>query len=393
MQTRGILTWMADNCGDSKRIVKPTLGLFFLFALFPMSLVSAVAQTNDSPGADWQPLPNREEASFSSSRLHALADLLKTEHTTAMLVAVHGKVLFQYGDVAHVSEIASVRKSVLSMLYGNYVQSGKIDLQKTVKEIGLQDVKPFLPIEEDAKLEQLLAGRSGIFIVPDKPDPHSSDSFQPPRGSQAPGNFFTYNEWDFNAAGTAFEKLTGKNIYDALETNLARPIGMQDFDRSRQKKISEMPYSVHERYPMYLSTRDMARLGQLMLRHGNWNGKQVIPDDWVRYSTFLTTPFQDIYPTGLRNYEFPERWGFGMMWFVWDEPGYLNHGWTGPMGTAFTAMGAGGQYITVLPELDMVIAHKVDWDHSKGSVSPLQWNAILNLVIASSCEDNCPPAE
>ena len=366
---------------------------FFLLAVFALSLVSAVAQINDSPRADWQPLPNREQASFSSSRLHALTDLLKTENTTAMLVAVHGKVLFQYGDLAYVSHIASMRKSVLSMLYGNYVQSGKIDLQKTVKEIGLQDVKPFLPIEEDAKLEQLLAGRSGIFIVPDKPDPHSSDSFQPPRGSQLPGNFFTYNEWDFNAAGTAFEKLTGKSIYDALESDLARPIGMQDFDRARQVKVSNMPSSVHPSYFMYLSTRDMARLGQLMLRHGNWNGKQVIPDDWVRYSTSLTTPFQDMYPTALRNYEFPERWGFGLMWFVWDEPGYLNHAWTGPMQGGFLAMGADGQYIAVLPELDMVIAHKVDEEHYKGKVTPLQWDAILNLVIASSCEDNCPPAE
>ena len=103
-----------------------------------------------------------------------------------MLVAVHGKVLFQYGDVTRVSEIASVRKSVLSMLYGNYVASGKIDLPKTVKEIGLQDVKPFLPIEERAKLEQLIAGRSGIYIVPEKLDPHSADSFQPPRGSELP---------------------------------------------------------------------------------------------------------------------------------------------------------------------------------------------------------------
>lgn len=367
--------------------------LTIFLVLCVLLVVPCAAQTEDSPGANWEPLPNREAAGFSSSRLHALTDLLKTEHTTAMLVAVHGKVVFQYGDITHVSEIASVRKSVLSMLYGNYVANGKIDLQKTVKEIGLQDVKPFLPIEEGAKLEQLLAGRSGIFIVPEKPDPHSSDSFQPPRGSQLPGNFFTYNEWDFNAVGTAFEKLTGKNIYDALESDLARPIGMQDFDRARQKKISEMPYSVHERYPMYLSTRDMARLGQLMLRHGNWNGKQVIPDDWVRYSTILWTPFQDVFPTGLRNYEFPERWGFGLMWFVWDEPGYLNHAWTGPMQGAFTAMGSSGQYITVLPELDMVIAHKVDWEHSGGSVSPLQWDAILSLTLASSCEDNCPPAE
>jgi CubicO group peptidase (beta-lactamase class C family) len=367
------------------------LGIFV--ALCVVFVLPSSPQTQDSPGTNWEPLPNREEASFSSSRLHALTDLLKTEHTTAMLVAVHGKVLFQYGDIAYVSEIASVRKSVLSMLYGNYVESGKIDLQKTVKEIGLEDVKKFLPIEEGAKLEQLLAGRSGIYIVPDKPDPHSADSFQPPRGSEFPGNHFSYNEWDFNAAGTAFEKLTGKNIYDALESDLARPIGMQDFDRARQVKISNMPFSVHPRYPMYLSTRDMARLGQLMLRHGNWNGKQVIPDDWVRYSTLLWTTFPEMNPTWLREYARQERWGFGLMWFVWDEPGYLNHAWAGPMQGAFIAVGSAGQYIAVLPELDMVIAHKVDLTHYTGQVTPLQWDAILNLTLASSCEDNCPPAE
>jgi hypothetical protein len=81
------------------------------------------------------------------------------------------------------------------------------------------------------------------------------------------------------------------------------------------------------------------------------------------------------------------------MWFVWDEPGYLNHSWTGPMQAAFLAIGSSGQYIAVLPELDMVIAHKVDLERYTGQVTPLQWNAILNLVIASSCEDNCPPAE
>jgi CubicO group peptidase (beta-lactamase class C family) len=136
---------MANKWGDSKRIVKPTLRVFFLLALFATSLMSTVAQTNDSPGADWQPLPNREEASFSSSRLHALTDLLKTEHTTAMLGAVHGRVLFEYGDVAYVSEIASVRKSVLCMLYGNYVQNGKIDLDIAVFGKG---VSPAVVIED-----------------------------------------------------------------------------------------------------------------------------------------------------------------------------------------------------------------------------------------------------
>jgi CubicO group peptidase (beta-lactamase class C family) len=355
----------------------------------PTVPASAQGAENTSPGATWG-MVNRESISFSSARLEVLTALLKTEYTTAMMVAVHGKVIYQYGDVSYVSQIASVRKSVLSMLYGNYVQSEKIDLQKTVKELGLTDVQPFLPIEERAKLEQLLAGRSGIYIVPDKPDPHSADSFQPRRGSQLPGNYFTYNEWDFNAAGTAFEKLAGRNIYDALDSDLARPIGMQDFDRARQVKVSNLPFSVHDGYPMYLSTRDMARLGQLMLRQGNWNGKQVIPADWVHYSTILWTPFQDMNPSWLRNYEYPGRWGFGLMWFVWDEPGFLNHEWTGPMQGSYIAMGSGGQYIAVIPELDMVIAHKVDMDHYRGQVTPLQWNAILNLVLASSCEENCP---
>jgi CubicO group peptidase (beta-lactamase class C family) len=366
--------------------------LFLLATLvtrFGTPFAWAQAPDNSSPGANWETV-NRESIGFSGLRLDALTALLKTEYTTAMLVAVHGKVIYQYGDVSYVSQIASVRKSVLSMLYGNYVQSGKIDLQKSVKDLGLTDVQPFLPIEERATLEQLLSGRSGIYIVTEKPGPHGPESFQPNRGSQLPGNHFSYNEWDFNAAGAAFERLTGKNIYDALESDLARPIGMQDFDRARQIKTSNLPLSVHPGYPMDLSTRDMARLGQLMLRHGNWNGKQVIPDDWVRYSTLLWTPFQDINPSSLRNYEYPDRWGFGLMWFAWDEPAFLQHQWTGPMQGAYIAMGSGGQYIVVLPAVDMVIAHKVDMDHYRGQVTPLQWDAILNLVLASSCEDNCP---
>ena len=356
---------------------------------FPVARGFAQTTENTSPGDKWETVAP-ESIGYSSARLNALTEWLKTGNTSAMMVAVHGKVIFQYGDLSRVSVVASVRKSILSMLYGNYAFNGKLDLQKTVKEIGLDDKQPFLPIEERATLEQLLASRSGIFIVPDQPSPDSADSYQPRRGTEIPGNYFTYNEWDFNAAGTAFEKLTGKNIYDALESELARPIGMQDFDRAKQVKADNLPNSVHQGYPMYLSTRDMARLGQLMLRQGDWNGKQVIPGDWVRYSTILWTPFQDINPHGLRNYANPDRWGFGLMWFVWDEPTYLSHSWTGPMQGAFMAAGYGGQYIAVLPEADMVIAHKVELDPYHGYITPIQWDTILNMVIASRCEDKCP---
>ncbi|MEA2261461.1 MAG: integrase/recombinase XerD, partial [Acidobacteriaceae bacterium] len=68
------------------------------------------------------------------------------------------------------------------------------------------------------------------------------------------------------------------------------------------------PETSLDEYVMRLSTRDMARLGLLMLNQGKWSNKQVIPSDWVRYMTTLVTPFRDINPSGLRRYGFPERW-------------------------------------------------------------------------------------
>jgi len=361
----------------------------FLLSVLSPNVLAQDPLYSFSPGKTWE-TEAPEHYEYSSVYFEALTTFLKAHHSTALVVVRHGKIIYQYGDTAKVSVIASVRKSVLSMLYGNYVANEKIDLQKTVKEIGLDDKEPFLKIEEGAKLGQLLAGRSGIYIVAGKPDAGQPESLQPRRGTELPGNYFTYNEWDFNAAGTAFEKLTGKNIYDALESDLAKPLGMEDFDRAKQEKISSLPYSVHPQYPMYLSTRDMARLGQLMLRQGNWNGKQVIPVDWVHYSTIEWTPFQEINPLGLREWTRPERWGFGLMWFVWDQPGYSDLPWTGPLRGAYIAMGSGGQYIAVLPAEDMVIAHKVDFATAGGQINPLEWDAILNLVLASSCFGNCP---
>ena len=156
--------------------------------------------------------------------------------------------------------------------------------------------------------------RSGIYHPSDGEDEPAD--MCPARGSQFPGTFFCYYNWDFNAAGTAFEKLTGKNIYDALESDLARPIGMQDFDRSRQKKDTAMPNSVHPLYHMYLSTRDMARLGLLMLREGNWNGKQLLDPNWVKFMTTLVTPVSELFPHGFRvaAEQGQGRWGFGVMW-------------------------------------------------------------------------------
>jgi len=63
---------------------------------------------------------------------------------------------------------------------------------------------------------------------------------------------------------------------------------------------------------------------------------------------------------------------------------------TGPYDGAFTAMGANGQYITVLPADDMVIVHKVDIDRDETpEVTPEEYSVVLDMLIAAECGDRC----
>ena len=345
----------------------------------------------DFPAKDWQ-MVSPESEGYSSKKLEALRAWLAAGPTTAMVIVVHGHMIFNYGDTARVSKIASVRKSILSMLYGKYVIDKTIDVDKNVEQLGLAEPdKPFLPIEKTATLFQLLSGRSGIYLLPGDvpPDKDLILASQPKRGSEFPGMYFHYNDWDFNAAGDAFEKLTGKNIYDALQSDLAQPIGMQDFDRAKQAKIAHSGES-HPEYAMYLSTRDMARLGLLMLRTGNWNGRQVIPENWVQGSTGVWTPFEEMNPPYLRALGAPERWGFGLMWWVWDAHPYPGDGYVVPFQGAYEARGTAGQYITVLPAKDMVLVHKVDIDvYPQPAINQEEWDTITNMAVSAACSGPC----
>lgn len=337
------------------------------------------------PGTEWLSV-SPESVGYSNTQLEALRAWVKTQDTMSMMIVTHGRVIFSYGDVSHASKIASVRKSVLSMLYGNYVANGKIDLNKTVKQLGLDDKQPFLRVEESATLEQLLAARSGVYLPTGS---FGQKDYLPPRGSEAPGVHYLYSNWDFDAAGLAFEKQTGLDIYGALKTDLAIPLEMQDFAISKQKK-EYTPESLHAEYVMRLSTRDMARLGLLMLDHGRWNRKQIIPADWIQRITTMVTPFRDINPSFLRNYGDLGRWGYGLLWWVWDAP--LNPGgvYTGPLQGAYSAMGAGGTFITVFPGWDTVVVHQVDIDKNpKAQVMPSSYMAMLAMLMNSYCGDEC----
>jgi len=146
--------------------------------------LTLAARAQDSklvfPAAEWQKV-KPEQVGYSSRKLEVLRAWLKTLNTTAIHVSVGGRVILEYGDLNRVSKIASVRKSILAMLYGKYFAEGKIDLKKTVDQMGLNDVEPFLPIEKEATLYHLLTARSGIYYATANTELMSAS---PRRGSQ-----------------------------------------------------------------------------------------------------------------------------------------------------------------------------------------------------------------
>ena len=221
------------------------------------------------PEKEWSYAENPDAMGWLADDRVKLNRFLQNNTQITGLVLVHkGQIVFEYGNTEENSYIASCRKSILALLYGQHVQSGIINLDKTLGEMGINDVTPLLDIEKTAKIRDLLSSKSGVFLS----GSNGGDfrDFAPARGSVNPGTYWLYSNWDFNTAGYIFENQTGRNIYDEMQRQLAIPLEFQDWDRSLQRKSGDSTVSQFPAYHMWLSTRDMARIGLLMLNNGNW---------------------------------------------------------------------------------------------------------------------------
>jgi CubicO group peptidase (beta-lactamase class C family) len=356
------------------RVALAAAALLPLVAPAALSAQAAVAAPTAHvyPAAAWEWHASPESVGWSSEALARVTERLSEMPSTGLMAVVGGRVLFDYGDIERVSYLASVRKSILSMLVGIYRERGVIDLTKTLADMGMDDHQGLTDAEKQATMLDLLTARSGIY----HPASNSGDDLgsAPERGSQAPGSYYLYSNWDFNALGTAFEKQTGIDIFDALEQELARPLGLQDFDRATHRKSGNLSVSQHPAYHMNLSTRDMARIGYVMLREGRWDDRQLIPRDYVLESTRAFTPRSEMNPARRRSGAF----GYGYLWWVFDNP-ELPAVYNG----AYIGLGAVGQHILVMPALDLVVVHKTA-PGGAGSVSHDQFLQVLALLLEAA---------
>jgi CubicO group peptidase (beta-lactamase class C family) len=260
--------------------------------------------------------------------------VLRTLPTTGFLVLQGDRTVLDYGDNSSPAYLASMRKSMMSVLFGRSVANGAIALDATLDELGIDDVGGLLPVERQARVRDLLTSRSGVYHAPATAT--GLEEGAPERGSKKPGEHFFYNNWDFNALGAIFERCTGRDLFNAFGEDVAEPLGFRDFDLGRQRLLGRPDRSVHLAHTFFLSGRDLGRIGQVMLAGGRWGDRPVVPAEWVAESTSPKVGLGAGAPMS-----------YGYLWWI---PQSLPSG-------SFLAIGNFGQYLLGIPP-ETVVVHQ-----------------------------------
>lgn len=266
-------------------------------------------------------------------------------NATSLLVVRNGAVVAEayFGgadrDTRH--DTRSVTKSVTSLVLGIAIADGKIrDVRQPLSDFYPEHLGSGVDARKRAiTLEDLLTMRSGL-----RWNEHAHGDRDPLGmyrsmnsipyvlhfpASEMPGRVFRYSTGNSQLLAGAIRRGTGKTPFELARERIFEPLG-----------IIGAQWATHADGNSYggvrlrLTSRDMAKLGQLTLQNGAWNGRQLVPAEWITAST--------------RPHSASTYGSYGYHW------------WVRPDG--YTAQGFGGQYIYVIPAHRLVIVLTADPD-------------------------------
>jgi CubicO group peptidase (beta-lactamase class C family) len=319
------------------------------------------------PSHEWQTSPPERQGLDSALILAMLEEIQdKNLGIHSVLIVRHGtlvtEVYFPPYQIDMKHPLFSVTKSITSAMVGKAIQDGHIQgLQQNVldffPEIAQNAKDPKLP---DINIEHLLTMSAG-YLTNTMPNLYGKDA-----GFDTVGHILTYNSV-LTAPGTTFyydsgaphllsaiiEKSSGMTLEDYTQKTLFQPLGITDISWE-----SDPGGTTTGATGLMLRPRDMAKFGYLYLHHGEWNGKQLLPKAWVETSTH-----KQFETRGLMNAA--EDNGYGYLWWIDSHGGYSAHGF-------------GGQYIFVLPQLDLVVVFTGGLPNSE---FPLPSQLVKNYLI------------
>ena len=295
-----------------------------------------------------------ESQGISSAAIHDFIEAAdkSVDSLHSVMIVRHGHVVAEGWWAPYAAgtrhSLFSLSKSFTSTAVGIAAEEGKLSVDDPVLKFFPDDA----PAEPNANLKamrisDLLRMSTGQQTEPPRTAKEAwTKTFLSHPVPFKPGTHFLYNTSATYMASAAVRKATGQSLLDYLKPRLFEPLGIDNptWEQSPQG-ISTGGYGLSIR------TEDIAKFGQLYLQKGKWNGKQLVPENWVEAATARQTS----------NGSNPKS--------DWDQ-GYGYQFWRCRNG-AYRGDGAFGQYCIVLPEQDAVIA-------ITAGVRDMQ--AVLNLV-------------
>ncbi|MFR7359760.1 MAG: serine hydrolase domain-containing protein [Dorea longicatena] len=301
------------------------------------------------------PRKTPESQGIHSDHLRNLVQELADSPDTDMhhfLVLRHGNVICETDfapyrkGVWHITH--SMCKSITGMAVGLLVEEGKLELSENIYKIfpdkGSTWAKMFRP---EVTVENLLTMTSGVTFN-ESGIVSGNDwlgSYLNASVAEKPGTKFQYNSLNSYVLSAVITERTGMPMDEYLKPRLFEPLGITDY------LWEKCPRGITKGgWGLFMHTEDMAKLGQLYLNKGKWNGKQIIPESWAEAS--VTKKVDSIEGT----------YGYGYQLWMEERPG------------SFEYNGMLGQNVLIYPDVDMVIVTNA------GNEELFQDNVMLNII-------------
>jgi CubicO group peptidase (beta-lactamase class C family) len=340
----------------------------FISFLSAIVLISAISCNQVTESNSLERAEPSAELSAAMDRYYAALDTTKDVTMHSIMVMQHGKVLAERWlngwtpDSLHV--MYSVSKTFTATAVGLAIEEGKINL--TDKVIS------FFPDKLPAEVSDNLAAMT-VWDLLTMSAGHDTDHTFEAMGKEGgnalsgangqnadfdwvkdflaypvehkPGEFYCYNSIATLMLSAIVQKVEGENVFSYLQPRLFEPLHISGIHWSETADGIN-----HGGWGLFLKTEDMAKMGQLFLQNGEWNGKQLIPAGWIAEASK-----KQIYslPAGVRQEQLAER-------NITEENSDLVQGYGYQMWRSrhngYRADGAMGQFILIFPEKDVVIA-------------------------------------
>ena len=300
------------------------------------------------------------EVGLDAARLEGAAAEASLSGTIASLLVIrHGKLVFERyfngSDVSHANNVHSLSKSILSAVTGIAISEGLIELDMPIAAVLPADL---IGTNGELTVRNLLTMSAGLELREHEFDyewEYSEGEGEPsfiravlerPRITY-PGEEFAYSTGLTQVLAAVIAESAEESLCDYASKRLFAPMGI-DVDHWL---VDPNGYYAGG-HSMFLTAREVARFGQLVLRRGVWEGRLLVPAEWLAESLDV------VWDLGCR----PERVRYGYLWWLYELDGYQ----------VWTAGGYGGQELHIVPDLDLVLVltHSTQRDEADLEVVP-----------------------